>query len=196
MKYELYVLDTETTGLTQDHDIIELSIYRLNTDEQRTWWIRPLRTDNISSDALRVNQYKIEDLLGQTKEGRERHQPASKVIVEIENWVMEDANPADTRLIVAQNASFDKMMLEGLWDKTNNSNTFPFSRKYALDTMNIELVMDLIREEESEGYSLAKLCKKYGVKNVKAHSAAEDTSALVKVFRAQIASFQALRKTG
>lgn len=40
--YIIYFLDTETTGLNPlENEIIEISIYRLNDNNQKTWFIRP-----------------------------------------------------------------------------------------------------------------------------------------------------------
>ena len=87
----LYVLDTETTGLdASKNDVIELSIIRLATDEQRTWCLKPINFEDISLDALRVNGHKLEDLKGLTKDGRERYCTPNKILVEVENWLMED----------------------------------------------------------------------------------------------------------
>jgi len=197
MKYELYVCDCETTGLLAPvHSPVEISIYRLSTDEQRTWFLRPLNFAAISTDALRVNGLKIEDLKGLAKEGREKYRDPSQVLVEIENWIMNDGCPSDLRMLVGQNVPFDKGMLEALWEKCGTLETFPFSRKYSLDTMGIELFLDLVREQESEGYSLRNLVKKYALKNEKAHSAEADTKVTMQVFRKQISTFQSLLKTG
>jgi DNA polymerase III epsilon subunit-like protein len=197
MKYELYMCDTETTGLDPiQNDPIEISIYRLSTNEQKTWYLKPINMNTISADALRVNGHKIEDLKGQTKEGREKYQAPSKVLVEIENWLMEDGFPSDQKLLVGQNVPFDKAMLESLWTKCGTIGTFPFSRKYSLDTMGIELFLSLVTGEENEGYSLRNLAKKYGIKNDKAHSSESDTRTTVGVFRKQISALQSLLKTG
>lgn len=186
MSFELYVVDTETTGLDAiKNDPIEISIYKLNGDLQKTWCLKPFNMENISTDSLRINGHKIEDLRGQTQEGRDRYRPISKVLVEIENWLMEDGVTADDRLLVGQNINFDKDMLFRLWEKSGSLDTFPFNKKYSLDTMNIEVYMDLAKGLSPEAYSLNKLTKKYGIKNEKAHSAAEDVKATVALFRKQ-----------
>lgn len=191
MSYELYVLDTETTGLDAiKNDPIEISIYRLSDDTQKTWCLKPINFEEISVDALRVNGHLLEDLKGLTKEGRERYLTPTKVLVEIENWLMEDGFRSEDRLMVGQNIGFDKEMLIQLWKKCNSSGTFPFSKKYSLDTMGIEFFMDYCKDVKAEGYSLRNLVKKYGVTNSKAHSAAADTKATMEVFRKQVEDFQ------
>src|SRR5271165_1164412 len=187
MKYELYVCDTETSGLTLEHDIVEVSFYRLTTGDQKTWCIRPIRTDNIQADALRVNGHNLEDLLHNTKEGREKYIPAEKATAEIENWLMNDLHTSEERLLVGHNiCGFDKDMLVALWDKSNASETFPFSKRFALDTMQIQVFMDVIGiTEQSEYYNLNGLVQKYGIKKEKAHRASGDTRMCKDLFLKQ-----------
>lgn len=52
--------------------------------------------------------------------------------------------------------------------------------------MGIEFLLDLAKEDTNNNYSLNGLCKKYGVKNDAAHSAAADTRAAKDVFVKQI----------
>lgn len=190
MEYELYVVDTETTGLDPyKHDVIELSLIRLSTQEQKTWFMKPICTDNADPGALRVNGHKIEDLRGDTKYGRDTYMNASKVIVEIENWITEDSVPNERRVLVGQNCPYDKSMLEHLWKKCDSRDSFPFGRRY-LDTQVIEFFQDWCRGSMAEGYSLANLVKKYGVKNEKAHSAAADTKVTKEVFERQVEFFK------
>jgi len=54
--YDLYVADTETTGLDfEKNDIIEISLFRLSDETQRTWLVKPFDFSTISPDAMRVN---------------------------------------------------------------------------------------------------------------------------------------------
>lgn len=192
MNYEFYVADTETTGLDDhENDVIEISLLRLSSNEQKTWSLKPLNSATISLDALRVNGHKLEDLLHNTKEGRERYLNPQKVIVDIENWVLDDGVPAQNRFLIGQNISFDRGMFEQLWKKCNSSDSFPFGRRF-IDTMGIELFFDYCRGVFAEGYSLSNLVKKYGVKNDKAHTAAADTKATGEVFLGQVDFFKKL----
>lgn len=195
--FELYCVDTETTGLNASKtEPIEISIYRLSNDDQMTWWLKPINMDNISADSLRINGHKLEDLKGQTQEGRDKYKSPAKVLVEIENWLMMDGVPSSDRLLVGQNIGFDKEMLLRLWEKCDSSFTFPFNHKYEFCTMQNELFMDMCKGEKSEGYSLNRLIKKYGIKNEKAHSAADDVRATVALFKAQVNSFKEIIKRG
>lgn len=192
--YSFIFCDTETTGLDPiKNDIIELSIYRLYDNAQKTWLLKPINMDNIEIGALRVNGHKMEDLQHITKEGRERYVDPCKVIIEIENWLAEDGVPAENRCLIGQNISFDKSMLEQLWIKCGAKDSLPFGRRY-MDTMVFELMMDYCKGELAEGYSLKNLTKKYGITNVKAHSAAADTLATKQVFDKQVDFLKKLLK--
>lgn len=191
MEYVIYLADTETTGLdSRSNDIIELSLYRLNDDMQKTWFIKPIDVTAIDPGALRVNGHKMEDLKLETKYGRETYKDPMKVIVEVENFIAEDGLPTDNRILCGHNVHFDKNMLEQFWIKCQSSDSYPLSRKRTLDTMQIEFFLDWCKGSMAEGYSLANLVKKYGVKNEKAHSAAADTKATKEVFVKQVEIFK------
>ena len=188
--YSIFIVDVESTGLDiVKNDIIELSIYRLSDDVQKTWLIKPISFDNIEMDALRINGHKYEDITHQTKYGIESYKDANDVIIEIENWLMEDDVPVKNRILVGQNVNFDKNMLEYLWAKCNSKDTFPFGRR-TLDTMQIEFFLDWCKGSLAEGYSLNNLTKKYGIKNEKAHTAAADVKATKEVFEKQAEYFK------
>lgn len=173
--FAIYVVDTETTGLDHDkNDVIELSIYRLSDDTQKTWCLKPFNNDTIEASALRVNGHKLEDLKHETKYGRDTYLPPEKVTVEIENWMMEDGMTSEDRILLGQNPSFDKNFMEKLWEKCGSRGTFPFGRKM-MDTIQIVLLMDLARGHKRKGYGLSALVEDFGVKKEKAHRADADT---------------------
>jgi DNA polymerase III epsilon subunit-like protein len=189
-KFEIYVVDTETTGLNAECDIIELSIIKLSNDEQKTWHIKPLNIAAIQPDALRINHHKLEDILHQTKVGKDLYREPNVVIAEIENWLMEDFLSAGERIIAGQNIKFDIGFLNNLWKRNGSEETYPFNNKYSIDTMQIEFFLDYCKGEFAEGYSLFSLAKKYGVKNEKAHSAAADTLCTANILNKQIEIFK------
>lgn len=187
MNFQIYVVDCETTGLDEiKNDPIEISIYRLSDGSQNTWFLRPVNLENIDAAALRVSGYNIDDIRGITKQGKEKYLPADKQLVSIENWLNDDNCSATNRMIVGQNVDFDKKMLQELWKKCNSFDTFPFSERFKLDTMQIEIFMDFCKGQFAEGYSLNALGKKYGVKNEKAHTASEDVKTTVGIFTKQV----------
>jgi len=195
MDYTIYVLDTETTGLdSHKYDVIELSLYRLNDDAQKTWLIQPTNLENYEPAALRINGHKLEDLRHETREGRELYKDPNDVIVDIENWLMEDGVPSGQRLCIGHNVSFDLERLEQLWIKCNSKDTYPFGRRY-MDTMVIELFLDYCKGDFANYYNLNTIIKKYGVKNDKAHTAASDTKATKEVFIKQVKYFKEILKS-
>lgn len=185
--YSFYIGDVETTGLSLgDSEIIELSLIRLNDEAQKTWLLKATKPDKIDLGALRVNGHKYDDITHKSKFGKDNYKEPSQVIVEIENWLLEDNVSTINRILCGQNVAFDHYMMQWLWKDNNATDSFPFSRRM-LDTMQIEMFMDLANNSSlKEGYSLANLAKKYGVKNEKAHSAAADTLATKEILKKQI----------
>lgn len=175
-KFELYVADVESTGLDPNlHSPIEISIYRLYTKEQKTWYMRPTNFDTISKDALRVNGYKEDDLRGLTKYGKDTFGDPAKVLPEIENWLSDDMHTGTERLLCGHNIKFDLDMMKSLWGKCNAPETFPFNDRYYLDTMQIEVFLQVIgKTKQSEYLNLGSLVEKYNIKKEKAHKAEGD----------------------
>jgi len=185
-EYALYVVDTETTGLNAvDHDVIEISLYRINDDKQKTWFIQPINPDAAQPIALKINGHKIEDLKHQTKYGKDTYKDPSKTLIEIENWLSEDNQTSENRVMIGHNVAFDKTMLEYLWSKCNAKESFPFGRR-TMDTMIWAFMMDYAQNTMSESYSLSNLIKKFGIKNEKAHSAEADVKATKELFQKQV----------
>ncbi len=58
-KLSLYVADTETTSLDIRGDIIEISFLRISDGEQKTWYLKAIHEDQISEEALEINQHKL-----------------------------------------------------------------------------------------------------------------------------------------
>lgn len=196
MDYSIYVADVETTGLdNRVNDVIELSLLRLTDGVQKTWCLKPFNPNAIDPDSLRINGHKREDLLHQTKEGRELYLDPNKVIVEVENWVMEDGSGTTERILAGQNVGFDVNFLEQHWIKGGVRDSFPFNVKRQLDTMQIEFFMDLCKGSMADGYSLKNLTAKYGLKNEKAHTAAADTKVTKEVLVKQIEVFKKALQT-
>lgn len=192
MDYELYVLDTETTGLDfYKHDVIELSILKLSTNEQKTWLIQPTNINNYSVAALKTNKHKLEDLQHKTEQGIKLYKNSKNVIVDIENWIMTDSLNSERRICVGQNVGFDLNMLKYLWIKCDSEDSFPFG-KLMIDTRVLEIFFDYCKGSFDEGYSLYNFLKKYGIKNEKAHTAAADTKATKELFIKQVNNFKKL----
>lgn len=188
MDYEIYVCDTETTGLDfTKNSPIEISFIRVSTNEQKTWKIKAMDCDVIDPGALKVNGHSLEDITHKTKFGIDNYLLPNKAIIEIENWITSDDKTSSERVLCGQNIAFDKYMLEFFWKKNNSFDSFPFGRR-TIDTFQLEFVFDMAMNSYAQSYSLSALTKKYGIKNEKAHSAEADTKATKLVFDKQIAN--------
>lgn len=195
MSYVIYVCDTETTGTdAKIHDVVEISMCRVfinsdKADEQKTWFLKALNPGTIEEKALEVNKLKREDILGLTKEGREKFCEPAEVIAEIERWIMEDDVSSFDRVLLGQNIIFDKDMLESLWERQGSSNTFPFevgNNNRLLDTKQLAILIDLCTGNRRKYYNLSNLIKDFGVKRGKAHIASEDVRMTKDLFLAQL----------
>ena len=195
LPYTIYFVDTETTGLEKFNSIIELSLFRLNDERQMTWCLTSDANDNISTDALRVNGHKLEDIKHMTAFGKETYKAPSKVLPEIENWMLQDNDTPENRIFIAQNSQFDLQFMLELWRRENCVDTFPWgNRPKVIDTIQFQLILDLAHNEKSPYLNLGSLVDKYKVKKLKAHKAAEDTIMMKDVFLAQMKTIQQLQK--
>jgi len=181
-QYILYVQDTETTGLIAGvHEIIELSLLRVKSDgsyEQKTWLLKATNPETIQDDALSKNGHKKEDILWQTKFGKENYKLSQDVIFEIEAWINEDGMSAHDRVFAGQNPMFDFDHMIALWTKLNAIDTFPFltgHNKLIIDTKQLALFIDLCLGKKREKYNLGSLVKAFGIKKGTAHRADEDS---------------------
>lgn len=192
--FVVYVMDTETTGLdAEKNDVIEISMCRFSMAnfkerDQKTWYLKALNPSTIEDEALRINKHKREDIVHMTKAGREKYQEPSRVVVDIEKWVMEDDVSAIDRVVVGQNINFDIRALKALWNKVDSSNTFPFATEKGnriVDTKQLAIAIDLCTGKRRRFYNLGTLVKSFGVKKRKAHRAEDDvmmtTDLLIKM---------------
>lgn len=181
----VYITDTETTGLlAKEHDVIEISMARLYyvegkaITEQKTWCIKAMNPLTIQDEALKINGHKREDILHLTKEGKERYLMPKDVINDIEKWIMEDEVSATDRIFAGQNPIFDAEFLQELWLR-NDCTTFPFAlekNNRILDTRVIAVFIDICTQKRRQYYNLGSLVKSFGVKKLRAHSAADDVT--------------------
>jgi DNA polymerase III alpha subunit (gram-positive type) len=190
-EYIIYVIDTETTGLSSElHEIIELSALRFcfNDEsklEQKTWLIRALNSDTICTDALAVNGHKREDILWQTQYGKDNYiQPAS-FVPQFDAWVGSDDMSAQDRVFCGQNPTFDFDHMYATWKRMGSVDTFPFMTDHAAllqDTKQLALFFDICLGRKRDRYNLGALVKDFGIKKEKAHRADADTKMTKDLF--------------
>ena len=197
--YVIYINDTETTGLMAAEkkgleildDVIEISMLRLReknqkyTQDQKTWYLKPLNPKAISDEALRVNKHKKEDLLWLTDYGRQTYREPKDVLPEIELWMMEDEVSVKDRIFLGQNPNFDINALEALWEKMNCKHSFPFDLTKGdriLDTKHLALLVDICCQTRRDFYKLGSLVKDFGITKRTAHRAEGDTQLTADLF--------------
>lgn len=182
--YMIYVTDTETTGLAEDSDIVEISSCRFDllnpaNRVQKTWYLKALNPDRITDEALAVNGHKREDILHLTKEGKEKYIHPKEVVPDIENWIMEDNVSIMDRVFAGQNPNFDVAVMKNLWKSVTFTDSFPFaleSGNRIIDTKQLALMCDLCTGKRRQYYNLGNLVKSFKVKKRKSHKAEEDVA--------------------
>jgi DNA polymerase III epsilon subunit-like protein len=203
MSYIIYVVDTETTGLDPKlNEVVELSMCRFfldkpEEDETRTWLLKATNPETVEDAALKISGHKREDVLHLSKFGRENYLEPSSLLPEIENWISDDDASVTDRIMAGQNVSFDYDMLEELWKRNNNIDTFPFPtgpNKNLIDTKNIALLIDVCIGKKRDRYNLGSLVKSFGVKKRKAHRAEEDALMTKDLILAQLSPLRQLIK--
>jgi len=186
-KLDLYVCDTETTGLDPKiHDVIEVSILRLKDDVHKTWYIKPTNFETISLEALEVNKIKIEDLRRDPNSisehekslGVRAYRDVKNVLPEIENFIVEAGSSTHDRILVGHNIVFDLEMLIEMWRKAGAEDTFPFVKHGNLiDTKCLAIFYDFIRNSDVNTYNLGACIKRFGLKKRGFHEGSEDVKA-------------------
>lgn len=192
--YVKYVCDTETTGTDPEkHDIIEVCFWRIGDSESKTWCMSPLSPETIEDEALKINKHLKEDILHQTKIGKERYRHPSEVLPEIEMWLMEDGAAAEERVFIGQNPDFDYKFLLALWKKLGHTDDFPFgywidgkdgrrNQGFIIDTIQLARLIDICTGKKRSRYGLGALVKDFGVTKATAHRADGDVKMTKDIF--------------
>lgn len=166
---EYYLVDTETTGLKNGfHELTEISIIRCKDREQRVWLIKIKHPEHASKEALHITGKTIEELLS-------RGRYIEDVLDEVDNFIKEDKEEPDGRVMIAHNAPFDRRFLEGIWEQHNRT----WLANYWLDTkeMGRKFIKTIPNPTNAKiSLSLDNLLKVANIKNVEsgAHSAEVD----------------------
>ena len=104
-----FILDTETTGLSQDvHEINQISVLRIIDKVQLTFQIKVRRPHVYSAQALEVQGITIDDL----KKGIK----IEEAVENIDRFFAEDGQKPAGRCIIAHNAPFDRKFVHRAWD--------------------------------------------------------------------------------
>lgn len=191
MSYTVYFCDVESTGLFKDqHEIVEICLWREGEEESKTWHIQALKPETISEEALKVNGHKKEDILGLTQFGKETYRHPSIVLPEIEEWLMADGSSAEERILVGQNIQFDHGFMAETWKRMGCKEDFPFGYwrnenenvTFTIDTIQLVRLIDMVVGKKRKFYNLGKLAKSFGVKKGQAHRADGDVLTTKNLF--------------
>lgn len=107
-----YILDTETTGFSPKyHEICQISLIRASDRHQLDKDVICEFPERASPEALKINGKSKRDLLrGSCKE---------EVIEALDNFIMQDNETPEHRVVVAHNAHFDRGFVHALYTKVD-----------------------------------------------------------------------------
>lgn len=175
--HDLVFIDTETTGLdARLHEILEIGVVRVRQD----WtdgdapkftvideWTVKTFPENISSAdpaSLRINGYTV---------------TGWKDAVSLKEAIQKFSEKTDGAIMVAHNVAFDAGFLDNAFAKHHVLNTMHYHR---LDTVSMAYAV-LHNTPDVNRYSLAELCKHFGIVHEHAHSALADARADFELFK-------------
>jgi DNA polymerase-3 subunit epsilon len=166
----IFWFDTETTGLTSEHEIIQIAGFveikgvvkcRFNIKSQ------PTRFDNISEEALKVNGKTIEEI---------RTYPKQEVMYKKLLKIFNHFKPAynDRFYLGGWNVRFDLDKLTSLFNKRDEFlKLWNFSHLKMIDGLPYCHLLDYLGVLKLKNYKLETVANHYGVK-VNAHDAMAD----------------------
>ncbi len=173
---DLCFIDTETTGLDpRRHELLELGLVRV----RQTWkagtvpsfevideWSTKIRPENIQTAdpaSLRVNGYTVTGWNNAMEVGEALEQFTRRT---------------EGAIMVAHNVAFDAGFIETYLAVHSLPNKMHYHR---LDT--VSMAYAKLHDTDVTRYSLAELCKHFGIENTRAHSALADARACFELFK-------------
>jgi DNA polymerase III alpha subunit (gram-positive type) len=111
MSIEYYIIDTETTGLSEiTNEVTEISIIRCSDKNQLNRFIKCEHPETVNKKALEVTGRTMQDLL--------KGDPKESVVKDCNEFFEKDGLQPENRCIVGHNiVTFDKKFLFALWEK-------------------------------------------------------------------------------
>lgn len=173
-------LDVETTGLENEHDIIELAIVIFIDNVpviRKHWYIQPFRYDNISPKALEITGHTIEKI----KTFLPPHQVYLEFIDILSKYVGK-FDPKDKYYIGGFNVRFDIGFLSRFFIKNNDKYFGSFFNWKYIDVFSIVNILDFYdRIPEMQNRQLGTVCEKFNI-DIETHNAMSDIIATIKLF--------------
>ena len=179
--HDLAFVDIEASGLNpREHEILEIAVVRVKQNwtegEQPSFtlvdeWstkIRPVHIATADPASLKVNGY--------TVTGWEHS-------ISVCDALMEFAKRTEGAIMVAHNVAFDSGFIDAHLTEQGIENKMHYHK---LDTVSMAYAK-LHNTPDVNRYSLAELCKYFGIVNEHAHSALADARADFELFKKLIA---------
>lgn len=168
-KHNLAFIDIETTGLSlAKHEIIQigcvLTTPELRVIEEFELKIKPERIKDADKLSLKISHY---DALNW--EDAKSLKDGMKIL----------SKKTKDCIMVGHNVAFDSGFLEYAFTLTGTINSMHYHK---LDTISIAWAK-LHRDPKLEHFSLRELCVRFGIKNVRAHSALSDARATFELYK-------------
>lgn len=172
---DLVFIDTETTGLDpRKHELLELAIVRVKQDwsgEKPIFtvtdeWSAKVRPENIQSAdpaSLRVNGYSASGW---------NHS------IQLPEALAEFIKRTEGAIMVAHNVAFDAGFIDTYLAVHGMPNKMHYHR---LDT--VSMAYAKLHNTDVTRYSLAELCKHFGIVNENSHTALADARACFELFK-------------
>ncbi len=179
MKKILY-LDTETTGLTENSAIVQLSgIVEIDGEEkeQFNFYIAPHEKAWISDEALKVQNRTLEEVLK-----FENPQVVFQKFLNILDKYIDKYNKDDKFIIAGYNVDFDIKMVNSYFKRNNNNYFFSYvglklDPLYLLAYLNLKNKVELKQKNKLEDW-----CEHFGIE-LDAHDSLEDIIATKKLIK-------------
>lgn len=166
--FDLAFVDTETTGVALDHELLEIGVVRVNPfnfsaiDEWEAK-IKPVRLDNADPQAFEVNGYSEEKW---------------KDAISEEDAMKKFLEKTEGTMLVGHNIVFDWYYIHKALLRYKLNPTFFYK---SLDTFTI--AWSKLRNETSlKAFSLKELSNYFGITQDKPHTALDDAKTTYKVF--------------
>lgn len=159
-----YLLDLETNGILNQHEITEFSAIRTSDLVQLTKQVSVSHPENSSLDALKITGKTIDDL----KTGISK----SDLIDIVNEFFTTDSSSPESRCIVGHNISFDRRFLFRHWEGFGKK----FPAHLWMDTLEIMRKLAKKRQLVKPKLSLQASCELLNIKTGNGwHSAKGDT---------------------
>jgi len=176
-EFDLAFIDTETTGLGINNELIEMAVVRVEPNnfkilEEWEIKIKPQHLELADPEALKLNHYNEDDW-----------QKAADLETALKIFLEKTSNT----ILVGDNLSFDWFFIHKALAECNLQSTFDYRKLVSsyyykgLDIFSLAW-QKLRKSSEFQRLSLSELANRFNIKQEKAHSALDDARTTYKIF--------------